>query len=52
MSQIEIEEETDWIPVTRINDITTIFVIGAAEESFYIALLIFSVLYSIRLLKS
>lgn len=50
MSQIEIEEETDWIPVTRINDITTIF--GAAEESFYIALLIFSVLYSIRLLKS
>jgi len=48
MSQIEIEEETVWIPVTTINDISAIL----PEEYIYIILLIFSLLYSIRLLKS
>jgi|TARA_B110000208_G_scaffold11447_1_gene14296 hypothetical protein len=49
MSQIEIEEDTVWIP-TKINDITNVS--GQIEEYIYITLIIVSLLYSIRLLKS
>jgi len=50
MSQIEIVEETIWIPITKINDITTISLLET-EEYVYITFLIISLLYSIRLLK-
>ena len=48
MSQIEIEEETVWIPDTSNISIQSFF----PEEYIYISLLIFSLMYSIRLLKS
>jgi len=48
MSQIEIVEDTVWIPIT--SNVSIDYLLGT-EEYIYIAFLIISLLYSIRLLN-